>query len=310
MGNLNQRSEIIAIRAAGVNFFQLVKPYFFLGILFTSLLYFHQQKIVSKSYRQMKKTIKQIHHHHIVAFVRPGTFTTLDKTVDKRRVLYVGNTIERNGRSILKNLQIKTIQKTGKGKKIVQFIIAKEAEKVKKESKSGKAIHTLRLFGGYAIMQDMGGEEIQFIDFNNSSFDIHLIPPNETSLMTTKLVLVEFSGDELIEQYEHLKATGHPYEAYIPYITEYHKRIALSFSVLLFMLLGFPVAIINQRTEKGFGLGLAIIFIFSYYALYFSSDGLVTKYQFLPPFIITWLGNFVMGIFIIYFARKRFFILS
>ena len=310
VGNLNQRSEIIAAQSAGINFFHLIKPYVFLGITLSVLLYFHQQKIVPESYKQMEKYLTQIQHTHIVAFIRPGTFTSLDQTGNQYRTLYVEEKVERDGRSILKHIQLKTVRHTSKGARVVQFMIAKEAEKIKKISKSGRTIHTLRLFAGYAIMQDQGKKAMQIIDFNDSSFDIHLVPPPKSEQYRKKLSIMELSSDELLEEYEALKKAGHSYDIYAPYLTEYHKRIALSCSLLFFLLLGFPVSIVNQRTGKGFGLGLSILFLAIYYLFYFSTDALVIKYIFLPPVIVAWLGNFSMMILTIYFFRKRLLLLS
>ncbi len=310
VGNLNQNSEIIAAQSGGANFFDLIKPYLFFGMACSVLLYFYQQKVVSQSYGKMEKYLTQIHQYHIIAFIRPGIFTSLDRTGDKYRTLYVESKAEKNGRSILKNIQLKTIQNTSEGAKVVQFVIAREAEKIKKISKSGRKIHTLRLFDGHAVMQEKNEKEVQVVNFNDSSFDIHLTPPQKPKESKKKKSVMEYSSNELLKKHQVLKEASHSYKAYIPYLTEYHKRIALACSVLFFILLGFPVSIVNQRTGKGFGLGLSLIFIAIYYSFYFSIDQLVMKYVFLPPFIVAWFGNFSMMILATYFFRKRLLLLS
>ncbi len=306
VGDLNQKSEITAMRAVGINFFHLMKPYFYLGTLLTLLLYFHQQEIVSQSYKEMGKIIFRIYNYHFNAFILPETFTRLDSTDNQYRIIYVGKKVLHKNRSILKNVQIKTIRQMKDGAKVIQLIIAKEAEKIKKISQNGEEMLILRLLGGNIFIQNQNKNKFEIINFNNGSFDLHLnMSKQQNNFMKKKNIVTELDSKELLQKYESLKNKGSAYKVYVTYLTEYHKRIALSVSVFLFIMLGFIVSIVNQRTGKGFGLGLSIIFIFVYYIFYFSIDILVLKYSFMPPFIFVWLGNLSLVSMIFYFFRKR-----
>ena len=310
VGNLNNRSEVVAMRAAGVSFFHMIKPYLFLGILITLFLYFHQKEMVSQAYNTMQKTFKEIYSYNVIAFVQPGIFVTLDKTSEQQRIIYVEKKYKDKDQVILKNIQIKTLQRTPHGYRVTQLIIAKEGTKIKKISPSGREAPALRLFGGHAVIQDRKENEIQIVDLKNSSFDLHLTIPDRPTSFQTRASVNDMSSEDLLEKYHTLRQNGSERKTYNPYIVEYHKRIALSFSVLFFILLGFPVAIVNQRTGKGFGLGLSVIFIFLYYTFYFATGTLSMKTHLLPPALLAWLGNLVLGAMSFYFFRKRLFIFS
>ena len=86
---------------------------------------------------------------------------------------------------------------------------------------------------------------------------------------------------------------------------EVHKRAALPFAVISLTFLGFPLAIVNRRSGKGQGFGMAIIFIFMYFGLFLSSDTLAVEKAFLSEPLAAWLGNIVVILFALSFSQFR-----
>ena len=59
--------------------------------------------------------------------------------------------------------------------------------------------------------------------------------------------------------------------------TEYHRKISWSFAPLIFILLGFPIAVITNRREKSANVTLAMIFGVAYYLMSLGCEGLGIK---------------------------------
>jgi len=78
------------------------------------------------------------------------------------------------------------------------------------------------------------------------------------------------------------------------YLVDYHLRVALPMSCLVFGLFGVPLGLQPQRTTKSIGIGLSILFILIYYLLMtfsraFGESGLLT------PVVAAWLPNAVFA---------------
>lgn len=78
------------------------------------------------------------------------------------------------------------------------------------------------------------------------------------------------------------------------YLVEYHRRLALPFSCLVFGLFGIPLALQPQRASKSIGPGLCVLFIFVYYVL-MSLCNTLGENGVLSPLVASWLPNGVFG---------------
>ena len=269
------------------------------------LMYFHQNIVVPKLFKNMNHSIKQIYQYNPMAFITLGVFKKLDVSQNTERTIFVEGKEKKNGEEVLKNIQIKTVRDTPKGKKVTQFIIARKAIVMKKKYRREKPIRVLRLYKGYSFLRNPDSNEFQKVDFSNGVFDLHLHDPEQRYNYKTRGSVQELENEELMNKINQLKKEKVSRNRVLAYIIELHKRSALPFSSFIFILLGFPMAILNQRSTKGFGLGLSVIFIFLYFTLFLSTDTIAIKWYFLPLPICAWLANLSMIFFVIYFYRKR-----
>ncbi len=77
--------------------------------------------------------------------------------------------------------------------------------------------------------------------------------------------------------------------------TEYVRKIAWSFSPLIFTLIGFPLSVITNRRERSANVVLAILCFAFYYLISLGCEAL-SKKGILPPEIIMWTPNTIAGI--------------
>ncbi len=88
-----------------------------------------------------------------------------------------------------------------------------------------------------------------------------------------------------------------------PLAAEYHRKIAWSLSPLLFILLGFPVAVITHRRARTANLLLAVIFAAPYFLLSVGCEALAAQ-GIASPEMIMWAPNILGAVIVIILNYK------
>jgi lipopolysaccharide export system permease protein len=76
---------------------------------------------------------------------------------------------------------------------------------------------------------------------------------------------------------------------------EFHNKIAVPFSCLVFVLVGAPLGMQPQRSSSSIGIGLSIVCFFLYYVLWYYACLLGQSGQ-LPEALASWSGNLATGL--------------
>ena len=79
-----------------------------------------------------------------------------------------------------------------------------------------------------------------------------------------------------------------------PLVTEYYRKITWSFSAMVFVLLGFPLAVVTHRREKTANIALAVACGAVYYLLSLGCEALSVQ-SITPPGITMWMPNIIGG---------------
>ena len=302
IGKLNDQTEIIAMRAGGLGFFPIFKPFLFIGFILSSLLVYHSQVLLPYCFTKMNSIISNIYNHNPIAIIDTGRFLLLDKTDTSEKSIFIEKKMK-NGKLI--NLQLRT-KKVYEGIWCVtEFIVAPEGILLEKIDEYGQVTKILRFFNGYVITKEPNEDNFKKVDFSKGSLDLSLSKAKKDSIQQENNRIQGLKSSELLLQYAILKQDPFKYREAVSYMTEYHKRIALPPSTLIFMFIGLPLAMTNKRSGKGFGLGSSIIIIFIYFGLYLATDPISTS-LFIPPWIAAWLANLQALCFGIYLYWKRF----
>ncbi|MEJ2153432.1 MAG: LptF/LptG family permease, partial [Gemmatimonadota bacterium] len=87
------------------------------------------------------------------------------------------------------------------------------------------------------------------------------------------------------------------------YLVEYHKKFAIPFACLIFILVGAPIGVRAKRGGYGFAMGLSTLaFVFYYMALTGGED--LADRRLLPPWLAMWLANIVFLVFGIWLFNR------
>lgn len=296
IGTLNADQEIIALRASGIPYFRIFRPYLVFGCFIAAFLLWYQMIIVPYCMRMVNIMAENIAAYNPTALIEAGQFTALDNQKRTSRQIYVESTKkdEKSGRLIFKGVQIRKTQ----GSELTELVYADHGEKIKKWiGPKNMEITALRLYDGFVYIKnikDDGFEKLNFI--NDGYLDINLKENFSRMGINKEPTIIEMSVTQLKEALSRYQKAGKKTDV-IHIKTEYSKRTALPFATLLLILAGFPLGIVNHRSGRGVGFGQAIIIIFIYFSFYFASDAIASHSGIFSPFIAAWLGNFVILLF-------------
>ena len=273
-GRFSADSEFIALKASGVSLYNLVKPVFFLAVLFSLLTAWITISIEPASKSVFRNKLFQIASSNASVSVKPGIFNDDFKGI----VLYARGMDENRG--IMHDVFISD-EREGETPAV---IFAQQGRFI---SDPNQYSLTLRLNQG-SIHRHPSKEKkstYQIISFNN--YDINLaIGDQLNSNKQRHHSRGELSWSELNAAIDNAKNDGQR----IYYETEKHYRIAIALAPLVLVLVGVPLGLQSQRSGKGAGFALALVVFLIYYVLLSLADTLADE-GILPAALILWLPN-------------------
>lgn len=281
-GRLSSDNEIIAIRASGISLHRLLTPLIAVGLLFSLSLLLLNDRVIPRAYQAQRELLQETGAKNPAAILEAGTF--IDDFPGYVIFIYK---IDRNR---LYNIRIYQPQEG----KPTRTIIAQEGEftPVPNEPKI-----LIKLINGTSDEPDLRNPNNYYkLNFKQSFMTLDMSKKNSKADKKPKgMTLKELENE--IRNYQKLKIDPNPL------IAEYHRKISWAFAPLIFILLGFPVAVITHRRQKSANLLMAIIFAAPFYLLSIGCQALASQGM-APPDLIMWLPNIIGGIIVIILNYK------
>jgi len=284
LGRLSSDSEVIAMRACGINHINLFMPVILFALLISIVGVIFNDTILPIGNYKFKRLHNEIVQRKPLAGIEEHTLTAMGSRIvgidriDKKRNRMYGIVIFEN----IKTGGIRTITaKRGFWLSSSHKVLAQD-----------KLLNIMRL-----QLEDGSIEEADvknFNQFNNIIFKKMII--NFTEILhyfaDIERGTREKTTGEIMKEIKRLEKSGEkPYTLW----TEYHKRFSIPFAALAFVLLGAPFGIVSKRSGKSYALGVSILVIIVYYLLYTLGETLGREGK-LNGFIALWLPNFIFFI--------------
>lgn len=289
-GKLSSDNEIVAMKASGLSLYKIASPILVMSLVVSVYSLFLNDKLVPKAHLETRKTMRDIGLRSPAAYVEAGTFIRGFKE-------YIIFIYEIDGNK-LSNIRIYQPQEDKPTRTIVaakgEFIPIPEERIVK-----------LKLIDGTSeepIPTDP--KNFYKLNFKTYYMTLNLEEPKKTS-KNIKKKTKDMTFREIREEIEEIKAAG--IADVSPLLARIHKKVALSFASLAFVLIGLPIAVKTHRSEKtiGFGISLAILVV---YWLLLATGNICAIKKIFPPWLAMWIGNIVfmaIGAFLLYKTAKR-----
>ena len=270
---LSSDREILAMKACGVGFFAIAAPVLLVGLLVSLALVPINTQIVPWSHYATRQLLMDIGIRNPTAFLEAGTFIKEFKPY----ILFVyqvdGNQLHR--------VRIYEPQQGRPTRTIIaqrgEFIPIPEERRV-----------LLRLHDGSADEPDPK-DPSKFYKLEFATYTMNLsLKEGQTSESLGKKPK-DMTHVQLKQEMEKLRGDGiEP----VPLEVETHRRTAMAFSPLVFILTGLPLGITTRRAQRSIGFGLSVVIFLGYYLFLVLGQTLAQKGA-LDPLPALWLANAV-----------------
>ncbi|MFH1360247.1 MAG: LptF/LptG family permease [Candidatus Omnitrophota bacterium] len=273
---LSNDNEILALRASGINLKRILFPLIILGLILSLFCVVLNERVIPYAHYEQRKILKNIGAKNPTAVLEAGAFINAFKD----QILFIYR-IEGNR---LYNIRIYQPQPDGKP---TRTIIAREGEftPIPGESKI-----KLKLMNGTSDEPNFDNPNSFYkLNFKNYFMTLDLSKDKDQNVEKKP------KGMTLRELKDKIRELNKLFVDTSPLVTEYHRKITWSFSVLVFVLLGFPIAVITHRHEKSANVLLAVLCAASYYLLSLGCEALSIQ-NISPVYITMWIPNILGGL--------------
>ena len=268
---LSHDNEISALRASGIHLGKILIPLVVLGIILSLFSILLNERIIPHAHYKQHTTLKNLGVKNPTALLEPGAFIK----AFENQILFI-HRIERN-----KLYDVTIYQPQANGP--TRTIIAKEGEFT---AVPGKDEIMLKLMNGTSDEPNFNNPN-NFYKLNFKNYFITLDASAQENKVNKKPKSMTFK--ELKEEMKRLQEISVDIS---PLETEYHRKISWSFSSLVFILLGFPLAVMTHRREKSANVVLAILCAAIFYLLSLGCEALSVK-NLAPAAFIMWIPNII-----------------
>lgn len=275
-GRLSSDNEITALRTSGVSLGSIVFPVVVCGLMISLFNVPLNDRILPQSEFAARRLLKTVGMKHPAALLEPGIFVRGFRDY----IIFIhgvkGNLIE----------DIRIYEP--RDDKPTRSIVAKKGEII---SIPGENSVKLKLEDGTAdeIIPEKPDE------FYKLSFkEYHMTLNMESGLGAGKIDKKprEKSIKELRTDIEALKKNN---INTVPLQVELHKKIALAFSSLVFVLAGIPLAITTHRREKFIGFSFAIVLFLVYWGVMLAGIAFAIR-GIVPAWAGVWFANVLLAV--------------
>ena len=284
-GRLSGDNEIVAIRSSGINIYRLSLPLIVIGLLFSLFSVMLNNNVIPRMLFESRKIIKNIGVKTPAAYLEPGTFIKSFKgyiifihEIDKNKLKGVRIYQPQDGRS-------------------TRTIIAEKGEFITLDNQNAVK---LKLVNGTSD-EPNPKNPTNFYKLNFKTYYLTLNIDEVTAPSDyTEKKPKEMNFQEIKSEINRLGK----YHVDTPaLVTEFHRKISISFASIVFVIIGIPLGVFTRRGEKTIQFAIALGVIIVYYVLMAISIALSLK-NIGSPALWMYMPNIIIGAIGIILLRK------
>lgn len=325
-GRMTVDRETTAMKTSGVNIYSMIGPLIFVAILLSGLMIYFNHYVLPESNHKLKNLMIKIAYYKPMTILKENEFNTMmDYTIF----------VKKNTESLLSDILIydrsesrfpKTIlAKSGKVLQMdngnsLQITLYNGEMHERNEKEPGK--YQVRSFESYVINIRNLGNGMDFFETGyrgdremNSSQLVQSIRDKKKEISikqqsveqyAKRLATLKFTPQTYENQKDIRRLTimkkmdedriNEVSESMRALQVEYHKKFALSFAVIIFVLIGIPLGLMTRSSGIGMAFSFSSVIFLVYYVSLTGGEQLADK-GIMAPFMAMWLSNIVFLIF-------------
>lgn len=275
LGRASNDNEIIAIRASGVNLFFIFSPLIVLGIILSLTLVIFNDQLIPKAHFATRRTLVDLGVKNPTAALDAGTFIESFQ----KYILFIYK-IEEN-----KLYNIRIIEPQGPDKPN-RIIVAQKGEFI---SYPEKGMVKLKLIDGSSDEVDPRNPN----NFYKLYFKTYFMTLNLSQEKSSQQINKKPKDMTIRELKDKINKYNQEKIDPLPYLVQFHEKFAISFSPLIFILLGIPLGVATNKREKKNKIKFVFLFVMLYYLSFIGLEAL--SMQGLINVNFMWLTNLVFA---------------
>tara|TARA_Y100000768_G_C23991267_1_gene693513 strand:- start:7185 stop:8147 length:963 start_codon:yes stop_codon:yes gene_type:complete len=262
LSRMSGDSEYIALRAAGLHKFHILRPYLIIAVVVAIVVYLFNQQLVPNAHKMVRKKIKIISSASIIQGLKSGQFFTRLPNTTIFPTEMNENTKE------FKDIFLHIFDNKNNVDKV---IVAKSGKILhKKDESTGIESFKLLLRDGNIVNESQVSNDIEKILFKE-----YLLPITEKRFSyKTSMKEIMMNQQELESFIDGgLKAAekkGFDKKDYINANYEYWNRLNTPIICVLLTFVGFGLGVSSNRGKSKGASGQAIMILIGYYFVYFA----------------------------------------
>ena len=276
-GRLSGDGELTAIRASGIGLFRISFPLLMLGVIFSFAAFFLNDQVSPNASFESRKVVKEIGMKNPTAYLEEGTFI-------RGFGNYVIFIYEIKGNK-LKNIRIYQPQEG----KTTRTIVAESGEI---NTQPGTSIIELKLFNGTSE-EPSPTEPESFYKLNFKTYNMTIDIAKMAKKEKVQKKAREMTVNELRKEIGSIKAQKMDAT---PLYVEIYKKINMSIAPFVLILMGIPLGIKAQRSEKSIGFGISLLLFAIYWGAFLGGIAMSLRGT-MPPLLGVSLPNAVFFLF-------------
>ncbi len=287
-GRFSSDGELVAMKASGISLYRVASPILMIGVILSFVAFLLNDQISSNASFASRQVIKEIGIKSPAAYLEEGTFIRGFEN-------YVIFIYEIRGNK-LKNIRIYQPQEG----KATRTIVAEQGEI---NSIPSKNIIELKLFNGTSEEPSPTDPE----SFYKLNFKTYFMSLDLTKVFKKEKIQKKTREMTVSELHEQIADYAAQKIDTTPLYVEIYKKINMSASGIVLVLLGIPLGIRAHRSEKSIGFGISLLLFAVYWGAFLGGVALALKGA-VPPAIGVSLPNvafFMLGtVLFIHTARR------
>ena len=276
-GRFSGDGELTAIKASGIGLFRISSPLLILGIIFSFIAFYMNDQVSPNASFASRKVVREIGMKNPAAMLEEGTFI-------RGFGNYVIFIYEIKGNK-LRNIRIYQPQEG----KTTRTIVAESGEI---NTQPGTSVVELKLFNGTSEEPSPTDPE----SFYKLNFKTYNMTIDVSKLMKKEKIqkkVREMTVTELTKEIESVKAQKMDTT---PLYVEIYKKVNMSIASFVLILMGIPLGIKAQRSEKSIGFGISLLLFAIYWGTFLGGIAMSLRGAIMPLLGVS-LPNMVFFIF-------------
>jgi lipopolysaccharide export system permease protein len=325
-GRLSTDNELIACKACGINIYSLMKPVVIASIFLSIFMIYFNNEILPDTNHMLKNLMIKVNYRRPVTAIVPGTFTVM-----KNYTIYAKERVEdelfdiviynREKTKFPQTIFAKrgTVYLSNGGNSLTAILHNGQMHERDEKDPDKYQMSRFKKFTlnlpdlGYKMNEEgsdyRGDRELsstamqKIIDRTKKNIvatesevekikaDIIKLRPDSLTSKTAQRDLKK-NYNKLALKLDKIKALNGDVRKYA---VEIHKKYAIAFACLIFVLVGAPVGMMTKTSGVGMAFSVSSVVFLIYYGALTLGEELADK-GIVSPFLAMWISNIIIGI--------------